>query len=137
MTGFCRTSGGKGLHVVAPLTPAAGWDAAREWSHAFARTLERDQPERYVSTVPKQRRRGHILVDWLRNGLGATAVASFSPRARPGAGVATPLAWQDVTDDLDPAAFTLATVPGRLQRQRQDPWHGFAETAQELPCGSA
>jgi bifunctional non-homologous end joining protein LigD len=135
LIGFCRTSGGKGLHVVVPLVPAADWDTTRDWCHGFAQAMEQDEPDRYVSTVPKQRRRGHILVDWLRNGLGATAVASFSPRARPGAGVATPLAWRELTDDLDPAAFTLATVPDRLRRQRQDPWRGFAEAARPLPNG--
>ena len=74
---FCRTSGGKGLHVVAPLSPRPDWDALRPWCHEFAREMEADAPDRFVSTVPKERRRGHILVDWLRNGLGSTAVASY------------------------------------------------------------
>jgi bifunctional non-homologous end joining protein LigD len=133
LTGFCRTTGGNGLHVVAPLQPGAGWPAVRDWCHAFAQRLEAEQPQRFVASVPKQKRRGRILVDWLRNGLGATAVASFSPRARPGAGVATPLAWREVTPALDPMAFTLRTVPGRLQRQRSDPWRDFAQSARPLP----
>jgi bifunctional non-homologous end joining protein LigD len=136
LEGFCRTSGGKGLHVVAPLTPGADWDTTRRWCREFAETMERDSPELYVASVPKTRRRGHILMDWLRNGLGATAVASFSPRARPGAGVATPLAWREVTDALDPAKFTLQSLAARLQRQRQDPWGGFAEAARPLPGGT-
>ena len=133
LTGFCRTTGGKGLHVVAPLTPAAEWPEVRDWCHAFAQRMEAEQPERYVASVPKQRRHGRILVDWLRNGLGSTAVASFSPRARLGAGVATPLAWREVTASLDPAAFTLRSVPARLKRQRNDPWAGFAAAARVLP----
>ena len=134
LTGFCRTSGGKGLHVVAPLVPGADWETVRAWCRAFAETMEREAPELYVASVPKARRTGKILVDWLRNGLGSTAVASFSPRARPGAGVATPLAWREVTAKLDPAAFTLASVPGRLARQKRDPWDGFAGAAQPLPA---
>ena len=88
--------------------------------------LSEAQPDRFLPTVKKADRRGRILIDWLRNGLGATAVASFCPRARPGATVATPLAWDEVTQKLDPSAFTLRTVPDRLARQRTDPWQDFA-----------
>ena len=80
---FCRTSGGKGLHVVAPLVPGPDWDIVRAWCRGFAEDMEREFPDRYVASVPKARRTGRILVDWLRNGLGSTAVASFSPRVRP------------------------------------------------------
>ncbi len=134
---FCRTTGGKGLHVVAPVEPRADWDTARAWCRAFAETMAGDSPERYVSRLPKVERRGKILVDWLRNGLGSTAVASLSPRARPGATVATRLAWREVTDTLDPAAFTLATVPRRLEKQRADPWKGFEDSAQPIPEAAA
>jgi bifunctional non-homologous end joining protein LigD len=133
LTGFCRTSGGKGLHVVVPITPRADWDTTRAWCRAFAEKMAADAPERYVASVPKARRRGRILVDWLRNGLGSTAIASFSPRAREGACVATRLTWREVTDTLDPAAFTIATVPGRLAKQRRDAWDGFSEAAVPLP----
>jgi bifunctional non-homologous end joining protein LigD len=133
LAAFCRTSGGKGLHVVAPLTPRADWDTAREWCRAFAERMAADDPDRYVARVAKASRRGRILVDWLRNGLGATAVASFSPRARPGAGVAARLAWREVTAKLDPAALTLKTMPDRLRRLRRDPWEGFAAAARPLP----
>jgi bifunctional non-homologous end joining protein LigD len=129
---FCRTSGGKGLHLVVPLVPAAGWDTARAWCRSFAETLEREKPELYVASVPKARRRGRILIDWLRNGLGSTAIASFSPRARPHATVATPLAWREVTARLDPQGFTIRTVPARLARQKADPWSGFDKTTQTL-----
>ena len=131
---FCRTSGGKGLHVVAPLTPRAGWDEARAWSRAFAELMVADQPDRYVAAVKKSIRTNKILVDWLRNGLGSTAIASFSPRARPGAGVATRLAWREVTARLDPSLLNLRTVPARLARQRSDPWADFAAAARPLPA---
>jgi bifunctional non-homologous end joining protein LigD len=130
---WCRTSGGKGLHVVAPLTPQADWDAARGWCRAFAEAMEREAPDHYVAAVAKKKREGRILIDWLRNGLGSTAIASFSPRARPGAGVATPLAWTEVSARLDPTRFTLATVPDRLRGQKTDPWAEFAHARQVLP----
>jgi bifunctional non-homologous end joining protein LigD len=130
---FCRTTGGKGLHVVVPLEPVAGWDEVKPFCRAFAEFLSEEQPDRFLSTVKKIDRRGRILVDWLRNGLGATAVASFCPRARPGAMVATPLAWDEVSAELDPSAFTLHSVPDRLARLRTDPWEGFSGLRQRLP----
>jgi bifunctional non-homologous end joining protein LigD len=130
---FCRTTGGKGLHVVVPLEPVAGWEEVKPFCRAFAELLSEEQPDRFLSTVKKADRRGRILIDWLRNGLGATAVASFCPRARPGASVATPLAWDEVTQKLDPSAFTLHSVPDRLARQRTDPWEGFSGVEQRLP----
>ena len=131
---FCRTTGGKGLHVVVPLDGTVGWDAAKPFARAFAETLAQDAPDRYVAHLKIADRHGRILVDWLRNGLGATAVASYSPRARPGAGVATPLAWREVTPKLDPTAFTLATVPARLAKQSRDPWQAWSRTRQSLPA---
>jgi bifunctional non-homologous end joining protein LigD len=130
---FCRTTGGKGLHVVVPLTAAADWTQAKAFCHAFAETMAQDAPDKYLTHVKIADRRGRILIDWLRNGLGATAVASFCPRARPGAGVATPLAWREVTNKLDPAAHTLRTVPARLAKLKADPWAGFASLKQTLP----
>ncbi|WP_426958972.1 DNA ligase D [Muricoccus radiodurans] len=130
---FCRTTGGKGLHVVAPIRRVAGWDAVRAFCRHFAAGMEAEMPDRYVSTVPKAKRRGRILVDWLRNGPGATAIASFSPRARPGATVATPLSWREVTAKLDPQAFTISTVPARLKRLKSDPWGGYDALDQTLP----
>jgi len=136
LVAFCRTTGGKGLHIVAPLVPRADWDIARVWCRAFADAMAADSPEHFVSRVPKAERRGRILVDWLRNGLGATAVASYSPRARPGATVATRLDWCEVAPDLDPGAFNLRTVPPRLARQKADPWAAFEAEAAPLPAAS-
>ena len=134
LASFARTTGGKGLHVVAPLRPDAGWTVVTRFAKQLAQAMERDDPTRFVATLPKARRRGRILVDWLRNKPGATAVASFSPRARPGAPVAVPLSWREVAPKLDPQAFTLATVPGRLARLKADPWDGFAAGARPLPA---
>ena len=133
---WCRTSGGKGLHVVVPLVPGCDWTFARAWCRGFAEKLEKQSPDLYVATVPKIRRRGRILIDWLRNGLGSTAIASFSPRARPHATVAVPVTWREVTDKLDPQAFTIRTVPARLAKLKTDPWDGFTRVSQTLAAPS-
>ncbi|HTI83899.1 MAG TPA: DNA ligase D [Acetobacteraceae bacterium] len=130
---FCRTTGGKGLHVVVPLRPVADWDQVKPFCRAFAETLSEAEPTRFLSTVKKLDRKGRILIDWLRNGLGATAVASFCPRARPGAAVAMPLSWDDVNAKLDPTAFTLRNTPQHLARQARDPWGGFDDARRPLP----
>ena len=132
LVSFCRTTGGKGLHVVTPLAGPATWAQARAFSKEMAEALTREEPRRFVATISKEARRGRILIDWLRNGLGATAVASYSPRARDGATVAAPLAWAEATHALDPHAFTLRTMPARLAR-RGDAWAGYDEVAQALP----
>ena len=133
LSSFCRTSGGKGLHVVVPLVPEQPWDPVRAFCRSFAETVSEANPEKYLAHVKIADRRGRILIDWLRNGLGSTAVASFCPRARPGAGVATPLAWKEVTPKLDLQAFTLKTVPGRLGKLKADPWEGFEASRRTLP----
>jgi bifunctional non-homologous end joining protein LigD len=133
LTSFCRTTGGKGLHVAVPLQPKADWGAAKSFCRAFAELMNAEQPERYLAHLKIADRRGRILVDWLRNGMGATAVSSYCPRARPGATVATPLAWSEVNSDLAPAAFTVKTVPRRIDRQKSDPWREFFELEQRLP----
>jgi bifunctional non-homologous end joining protein LigD len=130
---FPRTSGGKGLHLVVPLKPKADWDQARAWCRAFAEDCARDEPDKYVASVQKAKRRGRILIDWLRNGLGSTAAASFSPRARPNATVATPLTWAEISPKLDPQRFTIATVPQRLAKLKKDPWAGFDAARKPLP----
>ena len=130
---FCRTTGGKGLHVVAPLTPQADWDTTKKFCRSFAVAMSQAEPTRFLAHLKIADRGGRILIDWLRNGMGATAVASFSPRARPGATVATPISWAEVKPGLDPSAFTIRTVPKRLKRMKNDPWKGFSTIDQTLP----
>ena len=129
---FCKTTGGKGLHVVMPLKPVAAWPEVKSFAKAIAHHLEDIDPETYVANASKRARRGRVFVDYLRNGRGATAVAPFSPRARPEATVATPLAWSEVTASLDPRRFTMKTVPARIARRKRDPWAGFFDAVQTI-----
>ena len=118
---------------MAPVLPGPDWDTVRAWCRWFAEAMEADAPDRFVASVPKARRTGRSLGDWLRNGLGSTAIGSYSPRARAGAPVATPVTWKEVKPALDPASFTLLTVPKRVARLKTDPWEGFAAAAQPIP----
>ena len=130
---FLRTSGGKGLHVVVPLRPPVPWDLAKPFAHAFAESMARMHPDRFVATATKSRRTGRIFIDYLRNGRGATSVASYSLRARPGAPVAMPIAWDALSRITGGDAFTLATVPALLAKRKVDPWDGIEKIRQGLP----
>jgi bifunctional non-homologous end joining protein LigD len=124
LASFVKTSGGKGLHVVSPVKPKAEWPAVKAFTKAMADSMAADSPERYVSTIPKARRHGKILIDYLRNQRGTTAVAAYSTRARPGAAVSMPLAWQELGPELGPAYFTIRNAPSRLSSVA-DPWADF------------
>ncbi|WP_445143450.1 DNA ligase D [Dyella sp. Tek66A03] len=132
LTSFVRTTGGKGLHVVLPLHPAAPWDVAKDFSRGFADTLAQMHPEQFVAVAGKAKRPGRIYIDYLRNSRGATSVASYSLRARPGAPVAVPLRWEELGRLGSGAAFDLRTTPKRLARLRGDPWEAFDATRQDL-----
>lgn len=130
---FVRTSGGKGLHLVVPMSPAAPWERARAFSQAVAEAARDMDPLRYVATASKQKRKGRIFIDWLRNGRGATSVASFSVRARPGAPVAMPLRWEELGRVASGHAFDLHNTPARLKRLKSHPWTGIDTIRQSLP----
>jgi bifunctional non-homologous end joining protein LigD len=93
----------------------------------------RAEPNKYVANISKAKRKGKVLIDYLRNGRGATAVAPYSTRARAGAPIAAPIRWQELTDELRPDAFTIENIPARLKRQRRDPWRAFNEHRPTLP----
>lgn len=128
---FVKTTGGKGLHVVVPIEAHRGWDEVKPFTKAVADALVRFDPARYIATLSKAKRTGKVFVDYLRNGRGATAVAPYSTRARPGAAVATPLSWDELDAPLDPASFTIETVPQRLATV-PDPWAELTGVRQSI-----
>ncbi len=130
---FALATGGKGLHVVVPLQPRLEWDDVRAFTKAFAERLAHDEPDRFTAALAKARRTGRIFVDHLRNGRGATAIAPWSTRARPGAPVATPLAWDEVVAGLDPAGFSLDAARRRLA---VDAWAGYFDVKQSITAAA-
>ncbi|MBO9767425.1 MULTISPECIES: DNA ligase D [Xanthomonas] len=129
---FLRVSGGKGLHVVVPLNPGCDWEVTKRFAKGFADALAQAEPQRLIATATKRLRNKRIFVDYLRNGRGATAVASYSLRGRPGAPVALPLAWSDLSKLQRADAFTLRDVPEKLRRRRKDPWADMDRIRQNL-----
>lgn len=129
---FLRVSGGKGLHVVVPLNPGCHWDLTKRFAHGFADALARAQPDRFLATATRSLRNKRIFVDYLRNGRGATAVASYSLRGRPGAPVALPLAWSELSKLKRADAFTIHEVPALLRRRRKHPWADIDRITQDL-----
>lgn len=124
---FVKTTGGKGLHVVVPIRSDGRsrieWDRCKAFAKAVAEEVRRADPDRFTTTLAKKARGGKIFIDYLRNGRMATAVAPWSVRARPGAGIAFPLSWGQVKAGLDPRAFTLHDAPALLKKS--DPWKDF------------
>lgn len=129
LNAFVKTSGGKGLHVVAPVKPKAAWPEVKSFTKAIADSMASDSPDKYVSTITKSKRKGKILIDYLRNQRGMTAVAPYSTRARPGAAVSMPLEWDELTPGIGPAYFTVLNTPTRLGSIKRDPWADFRAAA--------
>jgi len=130
---FCKTTGGKGLHVVTPLTSdkkSPDWDGAKTFAKEICRRLAAKEPERYLLNMAKKERGGHIFLDYLRNDKTSTAVAPLSPRARDGAPVSMPLEWSQVKKGLDPKRFTLRTAPALLKKSRA--WRDYDKGATPL-----
>lgn len=130
---FVRLSGGKGVHVVVPLQPAADWEQTKAFCEAFAQAMAQQAPERYVATMSKAKRGGVIFIDWLRNTRGATSVCSWSLRARESAGVAVPLRWEELARIKAADAFPLDKALARAKRLKADPWQGIDAVKQTLP----
>ncbi len=131
---FCKTTGGKGLHIVTPLARAKqgnpSWAEAKSFAQAVCRAMADAAPGRYVTVMAKKLRTGRIFLDYLRNDRLATAVAPLSPRARPGATVSMPLSWSQVKAGLDPLRYTVRSVPGLLAKTKA--WAEYCDSERPL-----
>lgn len=122
---WLKTSGGKGLHVVVPLTPRLDYEAVKDFSQAVVQHLARTIPSRFVVKSGPRNRVGKLFVDYLRNGHGATTAAAFSARSRPGLGVSMPVAWDQLRELKSGAQWTITTAREYLSFQRDDPWADY------------
>jgi bifunctional non-homologous end joining protein LigD len=129
---FLKATGGKGLHVVAPLTPKLGWDEVKGFAKAVADALAAARPDRYTANMAKKVRTGRIFVDYLRNQRGGTAICNYSTRARKGATVAVPLRWDELKALRSAAPYNVNTLPARLKAMKRDPWEGYFSTRQSI-----
>ncbi len=130
LVSFVKTTGGKGLHVVVPVIPSMEWERAKALCKGVADAMAADSPDRYLATMAKGARKGRVFVDYLRNGRGATAVAAYSTRARPGAAISTPLDWNELSEAVKSDHYRLGNIGRRLANLRRDPWEGFFELRQ-------
>lgn len=129
LNSYLKTSGGKGYHVVVPLKPVVTWDAFHDFAKRVAEVMEQKWPDRYTSNVRKAKRTDKIFIDWIRNGRGATSIAPYSIRARKGARVSMPIAWDEL-DTVAPDGITMADAI--LRARGNDPWKGFFQNDQML-----
>jgi bifunctional non-homologous end joining protein LigD len=136
LTSFPKTTGGKGLHVVVPLTRRSDWEEARAFAHAVAQRMVAEDPGAFTAKMSKSRRTDRIFVDYLRNAWNATAIADYSTRARPGATVALPITWDEVNPRVkNPPVHTIRDVPDRVASE-PDPWPGFDELRQSITAAA-
>ncbi|AOJ07876.1 DNA ligase D [Burkholderia mayonis] len=132
LASFCKTSGGKGLHVVVPLVRHASWDDVKDFAQAVARHMAAALPERFTATMGPRNRKGRIFVDYLRNSRGASTIAAYSVRARPGLGVSVPIAWDELPETTGAAQWTLDNLHARLDALKRDPWRDYAHVRQRV-----
>lgn len=130
---YIKTTGGKGLHIVLPLKPKYSWSELKNFSKSFARYLTEKYSSQFTDTITKSKRQGKILIDYLRNARGSTAVAPYSTRAKPGASISTPISWTELKKIQASDQFTVSNISQRLKKLKKDPWQGFFHCQQELP----
>ena len=130
---WVKTTGGRGIHVVAPLTPQRQWDECLAFAKAVAEALMRTNPSLYTISFPKHGRERKILIDYLRNNRTNTSVAAFSARAREGATVSMPVGWSQLTAKLKPESFTVLTA---TKQTTADPWRGYWRCKQKISAAA-
>jgi bifunctional non-homologous end joining protein LigD len=133
LVSFVKTSGGKGLHVVVPLRPKASWDEAKAFAAGVAAAMTKASPALYTNTMAKRARTGRIFIDYLRNARGVTAVATYSTRARAGAPVSTPLAWEELLTIRSGNQYRIGNLAARLSHLQDNPWADFGNIEQVVP----
>lgn len=133
LTSYPLLTGGKGIHIVAPLDETANWRAVSSFAGMIARELSRAEPRHLVASMAKSKRRERIYIDWHRNRKGATAIVPWSPRARIGAPVAVPVSWEELSRAKSAADYDLARARRRYASLRGDPWDGYADIRQTVP----
>lgn len=129
---FLRTTGGKGLHVVVPLTRRNSWEELKDFAKKIADLMASEGPDDYTATMSKTKRIGKVFIDYLRNQRGATSIASYSTRARRGAPVATPIFWNELSSHLKSDAFNVSNIFQRISQLKADPWVNFFHIRQSL-----
>ena len=132
LASFVKTTGGKGVHVVAPLRPGSTWEDSFAFTQGLSEQIERADPRHFTTNMAKAARKGRIFIDFLRNNRGNTSVAPYSTRAKPKAPLSMPITWDELTPALRPDQFTLANVEEHLARRKKDPWADYAKTKQRL-----
>ncbi|HET6655538.1 MAG TPA: DNA ligase D [Gammaproteobacteria bacterium] len=132
LTPFVRLTGGKGLHLVVPLRRRDGWDEIKAFARAVCEAHVRDEPKKLTANMSKARRRGRIFLDYLRNGRGATAIASYSTRAHPHAPVAVPVRWDELAESLKSDHYRVDNLPQRLTALKNDPWAEFESARRQV-----
>ena len=132
LTSFLKTTGGKGLHVVAPIRPEHNWDIIKPFTRDIASHLAGTLPDRFTANMAKAKRQGRIFIDYLRNGQGATAIAAFSTRAKPTATISVPIAWEELEAGVRANSFTVANIGERLSTLKTDPWQAYFSTKQRV-----
>jgi bifunctional non-homologous end joining protein LigD len=132
LASWVKTTGGRGLHVVVPLVPHADWAQCLQFSRALSERFERARPDLYTTAFAKAGRKQKILIDFLRNNRTNTSITAYSTRARKGAPVSMPLAWEELRTSMTPDSFTLRTALRRLRRREGDPWADYWTSRQKL-----
>ncbi|SAK94529.1 DNA ligase D [Caballeronia hypogeia] len=132
LVSFCKTSGGKGFHVIVPLVKQAGWDEMKDFSQAVAQHMASTLPKLFSSKMGMQNRKGKIFIDYLRNNRGSSTVAAFSLRARPGLGASVTLSWDELDDVQSGDQWNIGNVRERLDALKTDPWAGYDKARKRL-----